>query len=345
MKNIILTCISILIMSCFSNNIRTFQFKYEVKLNPTNGQKLEVWIPIPKTNAVQKISNLHYEMADLNYEMKNEKKHNNNYLYIYSENGIDDTTIINITFDVAREEHSNKFYEGVNYNNYLGAYSTVPIGNVFKSIINKNKLTDDDIKGIYEFVLSGMHYGKPKSIGDKYYNDPWLSEDESYGMKLVSRDKVVELYQISKKNNNNYTFGNGNSIYACDIGVGNCTDYHSYFMSLGRTLDIPVRFHMGFPIPLDSEGIINGYHCWADYFIQGKGWSPVDISEADKNPSLKDYFFGTIDNNRVDMMVGRDFVLEGYDNGDLNLFIYPILEVDNKVSLDFTKKFSYKNLE
>lgn len=332
-------------MNCSSNNIRSFQFKYEVELNPTNGKKLELWIPVPKTTVVQKISNLHYNVAGLSYEMKNEKKHNNDYLYIYSEDGINKPTMISLIFDVTRKEHDNRFYKGVNPDNYLEAYSMVPIGDIFRSIIDQHSLIKEDIRGIYDLVLSGMHYGKPKSVDDQYYSDPWLSDKESYGMKGVSRDVVVQLYQTSKKLNNNYTFGNGNSIYACDIGVGNCTDYHSYFMSLGRTLGVPVRFHMGFPIPLAEKGSVGGYHCWADYFIEGEGWHPVDISEADKNPHLRDYFFGTIDDNRVDMIIGRDFILDGYDNGKLNLFIYPVLEIDDKISSDFTKKFSYKNLE
>ena len=169
----------------------------------------------------------------------------------------------------------------------------------------------------------------------------WLPSNITYGLKKKTRDELTKSQNKSKK----YAYGNGNSLYACDIGVGNCTDYHSYFMSLGRTLNVPVRFHMGFPIPSGNEGVVKGYHCWADYFVEDKGWFPVDISEADKDPKLKDYFFGTIDNSRVDMMIGRDFVLEGYDNGKLNLFIYPILEIDDEVSSSFTKKFSYKDLE
>ena len=42
------------------------------------------------------------------------------------------------------------------------------------------------------------------------------------------------------------------------------------------------------------------------YYMDGKGWYPVDISEADKNPSKNDYFFGTLDNNRVEFTIGRE---------------------------------------
>ena len=187
-----------------------------------------------------------------------------------------------------RKFHTIK-QNNVNPKKYLEAYNTVPIGGVFNKIISENDLSINDIRGIYNYVLEGMHYGKPKSIDNKYYQEPWLSPDDKYGMKKVGRDDVVELYKISSEKGGNYTFGNGNSIYACNIGVGNCTDYHSYFMSLGRTLDIPVRFHMGFQISTSEGGEVDGYHCWADYYEDGS-WYPVDISEADKNPKRKNTY-------------------------------------------------------
>ena len=48
--------------------------------------------------------------------------------------------------------------------------------------------------------------------------------------------------------------------------------------------------------------------------------------------------------SRVEMMVGRDFELDGYGSNPANLFIYPLLEVDDEVSKKFKKKFSYRNL-
>ena len=325
-------------------NQRIFQFTYEVEIEATNGKKLEVWIPIPQTNEVQTISNLTFETNKLDYKIKDEKVHGNKYLYILDENGISSPETISIKFDVIRKEHSSLSDRGVNPQNYLGSYNTVPTGSLFSKIIDENDLSKSNVRGIYDFILSGMHYGKPKSVDDIYYKVPWLSSDSIYGRKGVTRDDVVKLYQKSKSEGGNYTFGNGNSIYACDIGVGNCTDYHSYFMSLGRTLNIPVRFHMGFPIPDNGEGQVGGYHCWADYYVEGEGWYPIDISEADKTPEKRDYYFGTLDPNRVDIMVGRDFILEGYELESTNLFIYPLMEVDDIKSNAFTKSFYYKSL-
>ena len=115
-------------------------------------------------------------------------------------------------------------------------------------------------------------------------------------------------------------------------------------MSLSRTLEVPARFHMGFPIPDAEEGKVGGYHCWADYYEEGLGWNPVDISEADKAPDKAEYFFGNVTESRVEMIVGRDFMLKGYDQGIINLFIYPLLEINDVKSDSFSKSFIYKNL-
>ena len=323
---------------------RSFQFTYTVDIESTNGEKLELWIPVPQSNEVQTISNLKFNTNGLLYSIEDEQNHGNKYLYINDENGIKKATNISMTFEVMRDEHQNMMYNNVDQRNYLGSYRTVPTGGVFEKIITAKNLSKNNIRGIYDYVIEGMHYGKPKSVDDEYYKDPWLSPDEKYGMKQVGRDNVVNLYKKSKKDGGNYTFGNGNAIYACDIGVGNCTDYHSYFMSLSRTLGIPTRFHMGFPIPDAENGKVGGYHCWADYYIDGEGWYPVDISEADKDLDRKDYYFGTIDKNRVEMMVGRDFILKGYESKTTNIFIYPIMEISDKESSTFTKSFGYKNL-
>ena len=101
---------------------------------------------------------------------------------------------------------------------------------------------------------------------------------------------------------------------------------------------------LGFPISSESEGTVSGYHCWADYYVNGEGWHPVDISEADKATDKKDYYFGNLDPNRVDFIVGRDIILEGYELESTNLFIYPIMEINDQTSSAFSKSFRYKDI-
>ena len=343
-KGLLLCVLMIVGCGVTVKNTRLFQFIYEVNIDSTDGKKLEVWMPVPRTNEVQTISELEINTGGLKYSIEDDIRHNNKYLYINHENGTTKLTKVIMTFNVHRQEHQNVNYTDVNPQKYLGSYSTVPVGGIFDKIVADNNLSGHNIRKIYDLVLEGMHYGKPKSMDNKFYQESWLNENEKYGIKQVSLDEVVRLYKKAEKAGDSYTFGNGNSIYACDIGVGNCTDYHSYFISLNRTLNVPTRFHMGFPISRDESGKVDGYHCWADYYIYGRGWYPVDISEADKVPDKKDYFFGTVDENRVEMMVGRDFILKGYESKTTNFFIYPLLEINNKESFSFTNNISYKNL-
>ncbi len=342
----------ILLLNCNGTNTRSFIFNYEVSILPTNDKKLELWIPYPNSNEVQNIKNIKVDADGLNYTIEVEKKHNNKYLYFFSDNGTDIEKNIKLSFEVTRKEHKNINYVNVDPNNYLSSASMVPTGSIFDKIIKDNKLTSQNMRGIYDYVLNGMHYGKPTDdqnsknykyiYGGKNPNtgQEWLPSNITYGLKKVTKDQLVK----SQNNDAKYSYGNGNSLYACDIGVGNCTDYHSYFMSLSRTLKTPSRFHMGFPIPNGEEGKVKGYHCWADYYIKGEGWYPVDISEADKDHSKVEYFFGTVDESRVEMMVGRDFILKNYDQGEVNLFIYPILEINDQKSNKFKKSFFYRNI-
>jgi len=354
MKRLFSIIIILLLSSCANKQLdqRYFQFNYEVSINPTDGKKMELWIPVPQSNKVQAISNLSYDLDGLDYELKTEPDHKNKYLYIYSKEGISEVKNIKLSCNVLRKEHENVKYENITNDKYLKASRMVPTGDVFKDIISENNLNNKNMKNVYEYVLNGMHYGKPtddkNSKNYKYIHGgknpktgkEWLPNNITYGRNNNTKDELVKSQNKNKK----YAYGNGNSLYACDIGVGNCTDYHSYFISLSRTLDVPARFHMGFPIPSGEEGKVGGYHCWADYYVDGKGWFPVDISEADKDPGRAKYYFGTLCSDRVDFMVGRDFKIDNYEEESVNLFIYPLFEVDDQVSKGYSKKFSYKNL-
>ena len=132
-------------------------------------------------------------------------------------------------------------------------------------------------------------------------------------------------------------------LYACDAKKGNCTDFHSLFIAMARSQGIPARFEIGFPLPADKHsGEIAGYHCWADFYLDGKGWIPVDISEAWKHPEKRDYFFGSHDVNRVQFSMGRDLKLAPAQEGKpLNYFVYPYVEVDGREYPNIALAFSF----
>lgn len=75
-----------------------------------------------------------------------------------------------------------------------------------------------------------------------------------------------------------------------------------------------------------ADGVVKGYHCWAEFW-DGRGWVPVDASDASKNPKLAEYLFGNLDSDRMQFTVGRDLVLSPATAEPLNYFIYPRAEV------------------
>ena len=77
MKYIIFVLV-FLIFSCSdsssSNNQisdRSFSFNYDVEIPSTDEKKLELWLPVPKSNEVQIITNLKIDAANLSYQLLN----------------------------------------------------------------------------------------------------------------------------------------------------------------------------------------------------------------------------------------------------------------------------------
>ena len=113
-----------------------------------------------------------------------------------------------------------------------------------------------------------------------------------------------------------------------------------------RAQGIPAKFANGFQIPEErGRGKVSGYHCWAEFFLEGRGWIPVDIWEGWKHPERKSYYFGAHDENRVLFTTGRDLRLSpAQTGGELNYFIYPYVEVDGVEFTQVTGEFSYRDL-
>ena len=106
-----------------------------------------------------------------------------------------------------------------------------------------------------------------------------------------------------------------------------------------RFFTCPIR---GASIPSDrNEGGIDGYHCWAEFYADGKWW-PVDISEANKYTALATYYFGRHPANRIELSRGRDLeVNPGPNAGPINFIAFPYLEINGK-EVKAPSKFTFQ---
>ena len=293
------------------SNTREFQFTYSCTVKDLKpGQPVRIWVPVPSTSEVQTVS-LVERRTPGRAQVNREPKYGNEILFVEGNADQSGTAIVTATYRVRRSEVTRDLAARGEIEKFLRADGKVPVGGKAMTLIaGKDLPTEETAKAhmLYDTVFGHMRYSKEGS-----------------------------------------GWGQGDSDWACDSKYGNCTDFHSLFISLARAQKIPAKFEIGFSIPdKRGEGEIAGYHCWAYFKPQGKGWVPVDISEASKNPKMKDYYFGNLTADRVTFSTGRDLILAPAQQGPpLNFFIYPYVEVDGKPypAEKVARKFSYQDVK
>jgi uncharacterized protein (TIGR03000 family) len=260
------------------------------------GKTARIWLPVPPSNEDQDVEIVSKDLP-ADGKIARETKYGNRMMYIEAKAGADGTIPLKIVYRVNRKE-------------VHGPEKEKPTSANVAMFLKPDKLVPID--------------GKPLEL----IKDKDLPKDQSDVAHLLY-DLVNNHMKYSKAGEG---WGRGDSVWACDSKYGNCTDFHSLFISLARAQKIPAKFEIGFPLPEKrGEGEIPGYHCWAFFDPNGKGWYPVDISEANKNPKLKDYYFGNLTEDRVTFSTGRDITLVPKQDGEpLNFFVYPYVEVDAK---------------
>ena len=298
---------------------RTFQFGYAgVIKNLPPGQETRVWLPYPPTTAEQDVEVIARKLpADGAVHV--EKRYGNRMLYFKAAADAQGTVPFEIVYQVTRREVTTNFQANVtlaarptdSMSNFLKADKLVPVGG--KSL---DLLKDKTLPG----------------------NNP-------YAAARIMYDVVDEHMKYSKVGTG---WGRGDAVWACDSKFGNCTDFHSLFISMARGNKIPSKFEMGFSIPPKrGTGAVPGYHCWAWFMPKAKSWVPVDISEANRFPGMKDYYFGNLTEDRVQFTTGRDIDLEPRQQGPaLNFFIYPYAEAAGKPvpQVSIVRAFSYRDI-
>ena len=273
------------------NGSDEFEFIYRARL-PEMASGARLWLPLATSDEFQRVE-VKSISAPGQWRELDEREHGNKVLFLTA-GPADSGKTIEIRYRVKRFEKSEYAVREPMPQKYLNPERLVPTNETFRSIarqVTRGKTTEmARARALYDHVIEKLRYAK--------YGSGW---------------------------------GVGDAMHACDARSGNCSDFHAYFMALAREAGIPARFAIGAAIPSErNDGGIDGYHCWAEFFADGK-WIPVDVSEADKNSSLTDYYFGHHPANRFEMSKGRDLVVEPEPaSGPINFLAYPVMEMNGK---------------
>jgi hypothetical protein len=280
----------------------SFEFFYRVEL-PEINEDAKMWIPIATTDNYQSVEITSMTIPG-EYKLLKDKEFNNTILYL-EPRALQSQKTIEIAYKVRRMERGPKDDAGPVDGRYLVDNRLMPVGGRFAEV------------------------AKEATRG----------RDETSLMKARALyDYIIDNMRYMKYGD----FGKGDANYACDVRTGNCSEFHSFFISLARSSGIPARFAVGASIPSErNEGGIDGYHCWAEFYAEGKWW-PIDISEANKYTALATYYFGHHPANRIEFSQGRDLMVEpGPASGPINFLAYPILEINGREAATKTT-FSFK---
>ena len=102
-------------------------------------------------------------------------------------------------------------------------------------------------------------------------------------------------------------------------GEGECGDYASLFIALARAKGIPARSIVGYWAISGTEQT----HVWAEFYLEGIGWIPVDPTIGQQSASNKEYYFGNMDNQRVILEKGFNIPLDPPGPDD---FLAPLIQ-------------------
>jgi transglutaminase-like putative cysteine protease len=293
---------------------RSFSIEYVGKIArpPEGTKKLRVWMPAPASSTVQTIRNLSFSRTP---RVETEAKYGNKIAYWEIDNPKEEVAIT-MSFVCERKEIvmdlSRLSTDGNESLDFV----------VFKNA-DKLVVVDDDIRKMAHEITEGKKstLEKARAIYD-------------YVLGKMTYDK------------NHPGWGTGSTKHACDVGKGNCTDFHALFNSLCRAEGIASGFEIGLYLPYEKgkQETLGGYHCWAFFRVPGKTWAPVDCSEADRFSERKDFLFGGHTSNRVALSTGRDITLEPRQAGEpLNYFLNPYAEVDGE-AVKTEKSWSFRDL-
>ncbi len=288
----------------------TIIMEYDLSGHATE-KSARLWIPYPLSDQNQSISNISISGDYAEAGVYSDRKYSTPMLYARWDEGATSRKLV-FSFQAVRQEVVKKDFpateaawDPADYALYLEPTSLGPIDGAVKeladTIVAGKTTVLDKARAIYDWISENM-YRNPGTLG----------------------------------------CGSGDVCLLLANPGGKCTDIHSVFVALARASKVPAREIFGIRLGKnDAEDITQSQHCWAEFYLPGYGWVPVDPADVlkmmlkydlkpddRKTREYREYFWGAWDQYRVQLAVGRDVDLNPLQSGmPLNTFGYPYAEI------------------
>ena len=291
----------------------TLTFKVDLSAQPA-GQEVKLWLPYPVSDADQAITDVKLSGDYAEAGVYTDRVDGTPMLYARWAAGAK-SRVLSFSFAAVRDavrvqdlSAPETAWDPRDYAAYLAPTALGPTS-------GQVKLLADKITAGQTTVL-----GKAKAIYD------WVVEN-------MYRDPAT------------HGCGQGDVCSLLARPGGKCADISSVFVALARAAGVPARDDFGIRLGKAPEVDVTGWqHCWAEFYLPGTGWVPVDPADVRKamlkqklelkDPKvaeLRTFFWGGLDPYRIQLSHARDLVLTPRQAGaPLNYLMYPYAEVGGK---------------
>lgn len=349
MNKTVFVCAPLLLLAACestSGSSRSFAAtnRMDVKV-PPGAKSVRIWFPVPNGDPAQDVAKLKVT-APAGWRQTHDSA-GNSFVYLELRDPKPGDVSIQTDFHVTRREVKSN----------LDPAATRPLTDE-----ERRKMASDLLPNQHILVDAESRRLAKSIVGDE--QNPILASRKLYDWVLDNIDYWVKDPATKKAS------AVGSSSYCLSTKTGNCTDFHSLYTSLSRSVGIPTRIKYGsfFKEPLDGKDKDQSYHCWPEFWAPNVGWIPLDVAVADlyvddvtiteanaekvsltladgyRGPDRHrvDYYFGNLEARRVTWNTGRDLVLTPPQSaGPVNAIPKGYVEVDGKPYGNWTRKLTF----
>ncbi len=292
----------------------SLRIRYEtVILRPPKRKGLRIWIPLPKTDHSQRVSEYAIE-APTNYRINDSGE---NRMFYMEVDTLKEGDRIAISYDFTRVATGEVAIEGINPGDYLEPSEwerwDSALTEFTDKVVGNEKDTIKIARRVYDAIIKRLTY---------------IHEVCGRGVSSIAFEEKS---------------GRCDEFHAL---------FRTMMMYKGIPVRWEQGMALPYPSKLKKSGkfeadCINA-HSWVRFYSGSGKWFPVDVSEAKRRPDLRDYYFGHLVPNRIKLSTGRGLTLEPPQQGIINTFAYTYIEADGLPAIyghNYKNTISYEVLK